>query len=88
MQFTARAKMLPIWAQALVTASAMIFIAVSLLQKRAPSAHTVLEIVHARWGTGARFSFLWFLMVTAIIVSGQLILGGSAVISALTGECM
>lgn len=24
------------------------------LQKRAPNAHTVLEIVHARWGTGAR----------------------------------
>ncbi|KAK9803818.1 hypothetical protein WJX73_003159 [Symbiochloris irregularis] len=55
------------------------------IKKRAPSAHTVLEIVHARWGTGARICFFYFLMVTAIIVSGQLILGGSAVINALTG---
>ena len=29
--------------------------------------------------------FFWFLMVTSIVVSGQLILGGSAVINALTG---
>lgn len=55
------------------------------IKKRAPNAHTVLEIVHARWGTGARLVFFYFLMVTAIVVSGQLILGGSAVITALTG---
>ncbi|KAK9834606.1 hypothetical protein WJX74_005599 [Apatococcus lobatus] len=55
------------------------------IKKRAPTSHTVLEIVHARWGTGARIVFLYFLLVTAIIVSGQLILGGSAVITSLTG---
>ncbi|DBA97618.1 TPA: hypothetical protein ACH3X3_012521 [Trebouxia sp. C0006] len=55
------------------------------IKKRAPTTHTVLEIVQARWGTGARLVFFYFLMVTAIIVSGQLILGGSAVITALTG---
>ena len=55
------------------------------MQKRAPTAHTVLEIVHARWGSGARLVFGYFLLVTAVIVSGQLILGGSAVINALTG---
>ena len=30
--------------------------------------------------------FFYFLMVTSIVVAGQLILGGSAVINALTGK--
>ncbi|KAK9812194.1 hypothetical protein WJX73_003550 [Symbiochloris irregularis] len=55
------------------------------IKRRAPFCHTVLEIVASRWGNGPRVIFLYFLLITNVIVSAQLILGGSAVISALTG---
>ena len=52
---------------------------------KAPSAHTVLEIVHARWGNVAHLVFFFFCFLTNIIVSAMLILGGAAVMTALTG---
>lgn len=55
------------------------------IKKKAPSAHTVLEIVHARWGTVAHLVFFFFCFLTNIIVSAMLILGGAAVMTALTG---
>ena len=55
------------------------------IKMKAPSAHTVLEIVHARWGTVAHLVFFFFCFLTNIIVSAMLILGGAAVMTALTG---
>ncbi|XWS36129.1 hypothetical protein CRYUN_Cryun20dG0058000 [Craigia yunnanensis] len=55
------------------------------IKRKAPSAHTVCEIVKARWGKAAHIVFLAFCLLTNIIVTAMLLLGGSAVVNALTG---
>ncbi|CAL9028634.1 unnamed protein product [Prunus brigantina] len=55
------------------------------IKRKAPHAHTVCEIVKARWGTAAHIVFLSFCFLTNIIVTAMLLLGGSAVVNALTG---
>ncbi|XP_042490886.1 urea-proton symporter DUR3-like isoform X2 [Macadamia integrifolia] len=55
------------------------------IKRKAPHAHTVCEIVRARWGTAAHIVFLGFCFMTNIIVTAMLLLGGSAVVNALTG---
>ncbi|CCL99805.1 uncharacterized protein FIBRA_01829 [Fibroporia radiculosa] len=51
----------------------------------APYCHTYLEIIHARYGDAAHFVFATFALVTNLIVSSMLLLGGSAVVNAFTG---
>ena len=55
------------------------------VKRRAPTAHTFLEIVRARWGKKVHLVFLVFALLTNILVTSMLILGGSAVTNALTG---
>ena len=55
------------------------------LKEIAPSAHTVCEIVRARWGRGAHITFLFFAFCANIIVTSMLLLGGAATVEALTG---
>jgi urea-proton symporter len=55
------------------------------LKKVAPSAHTVCEIVNARWGRTAHKTFLFFCFSANIIVTAMLLLGGAATVEALTG---
>ena len=55
------------------------------LKKIAPSAHTVAEIVNARWGGTAHKTFLFFCFMANIIVTSMLLLGGAATVEALTG---
>ncbi|MBA0711955.1 hypothetical protein Golax_011083, partial [Gossypium laxum] len=55
------------------------------IKRKAPHAHTVCEIVKARWGKAAHFVFLTFCLMTNIIVTAMLLLGGSSVVNALTG---
>ncbi|XVF57431.1 hypothetical protein PTKIN_Ptkin06aG0204700 [Pterospermum kingtungense] len=55
------------------------------IKRKAPCAHTVCEIVKARWGKAAHIVFLVFCLLTNIIVTAMLLLGGSAVVNALTG---
>ena len=55
------------------------------LKKVAPSAHTVCEIVKARWGGTAHITFLFFCFLANIIVTSMLLLGGAATVEALTG---
>jgi Na+/proline symporter len=55
------------------------------LKMVAPSAHTVAEIVNARWGKNAHLTFLFFCFCANIIVTSMLLLGGAATVSALTG---
>lgn len=47
--------------------------------------HTFLEIIQIRYGTIAHLVFIFFALVTNILVASQLLLGGSAVVTALTG---
>jgi Na+/proline symporter len=55
------------------------------LKKVAPSAHTVAEIVNARWGRNAHKTFLFFCFACNVIVTSMLLLGGAATVQALTG---
>ncbi|KZT05021.1 uncharacterized protein LAESUDRAFT_656553 [Laetiporus sulphureus 93-53] len=51
----------------------------------APYCHTYLEVIHARYGSTAHFVFATFATVQILIASSMLLLGGSAVVNALTG---
>ncbi len=76
----------PFWYAAGATIQVILFSMIAVLVKRrAPSAHTFLEIVEARWGRVAHIVFTVFALMTNIIVTSMLILGGSATVSALTG---
>jgi len=55
------------------------------LKMVAPSAHTMCEIVRARWGKVAHITYLIFGFMANIIVTSMLILGGAATTQALTG---
>lgn len=55
------------------------------LKRRAPNAHTFLEVIRARYGTITHVVFMVFGLVTNILVSLMLIVGGSATVNALTG---
>ena len=76
----------PFWYAAGATIQIILFgILAVQIKMKAPSAHTVLEIVHARWGNVGHLVFFFFCFLTNIIVSAMLILGGAAVMTALTG---
>lgn len=55
------------------------------LKRRAPNAHTFLEVIKARYGTLPHIVFMVFGLVTNILVSLMLIVGASATVNALTG---
>jgi Na+/proline symporter len=55
------------------------------IKRKAPTSHTILEIVQARWGRVAHIVFLVFCFLTNIVVTSMLILGGASVVNALTG---
>lgn len=76
----------PFWYASGATIQVLLFgvLAISL-KKVAPSAHTVCEIVKARWGTTAHITFLVFCFLANIIVTSMLLLGGAATVEALTG---
>lgn len=76
----------PFWYAAGATVQVILFSMLAVLVKlRAPTAHTFLEIIRARWGSAAHVFFLIFALLTNVIVTSMLILGGSATVSALTG---
>ncbi|QPG74615.1 urea active transporter [Brettanomyces nanus] len=60
------------------------FLAIKAKQK-APEAHTYLEIVKARYGGAVHGVFIFFAIVTNILVTSMLLTGGSATINDLTG---
>ena len=55
------------------------------IKRKAPNAHTLLEIIRARWGNTAHKVFFVFAIMTNIIVTSMLLLGGASVMNALTG---
>jgi hypothetical protein len=76
----------PFWYAAGATVQILLFATLAIeLKRRAPNAHTYLEIIKARYGTFAHLVFLVFGLATNILVSLMLIVGGSATVNALTG---
>ncbi|KAL3361663.1 hypothetical protein AABB24_014498 [Solanum stoloniferum] len=76
----------PFWYASGATIQVLLFGVIAIeIKRKAPYAHTVCEIVKARWGTAAHLVFLGFCFLTNIIVTAMLLLGGSAVVNALTG---
>eukprot|EP00529_Nitzschia_sp_RCC80_P014810 CAMPEP_0113486738 /NCGR_PEP_ID=MMETSP0014_2-20120614/25149_1 /TAXON_ID=2857 /ORGANISM="Nitzschia sp." /LENGTH=717 /DNA_ID=CAMNT_0000380415 /DNA_START=112 /DNA_END=2265 /DNA_ORIENTATION=- /assembly_acc=CAM_ASM_000159 len=76
----------PFWYASGATIQVLLFGVLAInLKKVAPSAHTVCEIVNARWGKAAHITFLWFCFCANVIVTSMLLLGGAATVQALTG---
>ncbi|KAI8369863.1 Sodium:solute symporter family-domain-containing protein [Choanephora cucurbitarum] len=76
----------PIWYASGAVVQVLLFAVLAIeLKRRAPNAHTILEVVLARYGKGAHMVYLTFSLITNIIVTAMLLLGGSAVIHYLTG---
>lgn len=76
----------PFWYASGATIQVLLFAIMAVeIKRKAPTAHTVLEVVRARWGTLGHVVFLPFCLLTNIIVTSMLILGGAAVLNGLTG---
>ncbi|KAF0930851.1 hypothetical protein E2562_035427 [Oryza meyeriana var. granulata] len=76
----------PFWYASGATIQVLLFGVMAIeIKRKAPNAHTVCEIVLARWGTKPHLVFLSFCLITNVIVTAMLLLGGSAVVNALTG---
>ncbi|KAF8438537.1 Na+/solute symporter [Boletus edulis BED1] len=57
----------------------------SKVKMNANGAHTFLEIVKARFGTGGHILFMFYAFLCVLITCGSLLLGGAATVNALTG---
>ena len=55
------------------------------MKQNAPRCHTYLEIIYTRYGVLTHWVFIFFALLTNVLVSSQLLLGGSAVVTSLTG---
>ncbi|KAG0228917.1 hypothetical protein BGW42_001870 [Actinomortierella wolfii] len=76
----------PFWYASGASVQVLLFSVIAIeLKRKCPSAHTFLELISARYGKRAHIVFLGFGLLTNMIVSCMLLLGGSAVVSALTG---
>lgn len=76
----------PFWYASGATIQVLLFGVLAISVKDvAPSAHTMCEIVRARWGKTAHLTFLFFAFMANIIVTSMLLLGGAATVEALTG---
>jgi SSS family transporter len=75
----------PFWYASGATIQVLLFAILAIeLKRKAPNAHTMLEIVKVRYGTPAHIVFMFFGLATNIVVTAMLLLGGSAVVSSLT----
>ncbi|KAH6604208.1 hypothetical protein Trco_007654 [Trichoderma cornu-damae] len=76
----------PFWYASGATVQILLFATIAItLKKRAPNAHTFLEVIKARYGKAAHFTFILFGLMTNVLVSLMLITGGAATVNALTG---
>ncbi|SCU89994.1 LAMI_0E00100g1_1 [Lachancea mirantina] len=55
------------------------------IKRKAPGAHTILEIVKARFGKVAHWIMLFYALGTNVIISAMLLLGGCQAINVITG---
>ena len=76
----------PFWYAAGASIQVILFGILAIeLKRKAPMTHTFPELVNARFGKTPHKVFLGFAFLTNTIVTSMLILGGAAVIQALTG---
>jgi len=76
----------PFWYASGATIQVLLFGILAIeVKRRARTAHTVCEMVLARWGTAAHITFITFCFMANIIVTSMLLLGGAATVNALTG---
>ncbi|CAM9183676.1 unnamed protein product, partial [Hapterophycus canaliculatus] len=76
----------PFWYASGATVQVLLFGILAIeVKRKAPTCHTFLEIIQARWGDTAHKVFLFFALLTNIIVTSMLLLGGAATVNALTG---
>jgi len=76
----------PFWYAAGATIQILLFGILAIeVKRRAPNAHTFLEIIKVRWGKVAHFCFLFFALAANLIVSAMLLLGGCSVYAATAG---
>lgn len=57
----------------------------SSVKLNAPFANTYLQIIRARWGKVAHIMYTVFALITNVLVSSMLVLGGAATVNELTG---
>ncbi|KAG2496328.1 hypothetical protein HYH03_005559 [Edaphochlamys debaryana] len=76
----------PFWYAAGATVQVLLFAIMAVeIKRKAPSIHTFLEVIRYRWGTTAHIVFTIYGFLTNLIVTAMLILGGAAVMEALSG---
>nr|CAG8601995.1 2352_t:CDS:2 [Entrophospora candida] len=76
----------PFWYASGATIQVLLFAILAIeVKRKAPNAHTFLEIINVRYGKSTHIVFLCFGLITNMIVTAMLLLGGSAVVNALTG---
>ena len=68
----------PFWYPAGASIQVLLFGILAIeLKRKAPNAHTFLEIIRARYGEAAHRVFLVFALMTNMIVTAMLLLGGA-----------
>lgn len=76
----------PLWYASGATVQILWFATLAIeLKRKAPNAHTFLEVIRARYGTYTHVVFIVFGLMTNILVTAMLLSGGSAVVNSLTG---
>lgn len=76
----------PFWYASGATVQILLFATLAIeLKRKAPNAHTFLEVIRARYGVYAHLVFTVFGLMTNVLVTAMLLTGGSAVVTALTG---
>ncbi|KAH9897323.1 Sodium:solute symporter family-domain-containing protein [Xylariomycetidae sp. FL2044] len=76
----------PFWYASGATVQIILFATLAIeLKRRAPNAHTFLEVIRARYGRLTHIVFIGFGLCTNILVTAMLLTGGSAVVTSLTG---
>jgi len=76
----------PFWYAAGASIQVVLFAILAIeLKRKSPMSHTFPEMINTRFGKSSHKVFLSFAFLTNIIVTAMLVLGGAAVVNALTG---
>lgn len=76
----------PFWYASGATVQILLFATLAIeLKRKAPNAHTFLEVIRARYGAATHITYMVFGLFTNILVTAMLLTGGSAVVNSLTG---
>jgi Na+/proline symporter len=77
----------PFWYASGATVQIILFATIAIeLKRRAPNAHTFLEVIRARYGAVTHIVFMVFGLFTNILVTSMLLTGGSAVVTSVRGS--